>query len=130
MLMQLTFARELIRGRDTANVAVCRFSVCGCALKTEGRNFMANRTTNRTQQNEQACPCRTPHIVLTAGSIAAASLGGWALTRTAEPEAPEAVTEATSAAVTPELPAGSTAAEPSAPAPSTATAPPLQTPER
>ena len=90
---------------------------------------MANRTTNRTQQNEPASPSRTPLIVLTAGSIAVAELVGWALTRTVEPAVPEAATVATSTAGTPALPAGSTAAEPSAPAPSTATAPPLQTPE-
>jgi hypothetical protein len=91
---------------------------------------MANRTTNRTQQNEPAPPSRTPLIVLTAGSIAVAALVGWALTRTVEPAVPEAATVATSPAVTPASPAGSTAVEPSAPAPSSpAAAPPLQTPE-
>jgi hypothetical protein len=90
---------------------------------------MANRTKNRTQQNEPAPPSRTPIIVLTAGSIAVAALVGWALTRTVEPAVPEAATVATAPAVTPTVPAGSTATEPFAPAPSTPTAPPLQTPE-
>lgn len=90
---------------------------------------MANRTTNRTQQNEPAPPSRTPLIVLTAGSIAVAALVGWALTRTVEPAVPEAASVATSPAVTPASPEGNTAVQPPIPAPSTAAAPPLQTAE-